>query len=547
MLLGLTSTPVIAATSPPSVREYDAPCAKCHRNIYNSYLATPMANASGLATDRLIPVKFLHAKSNIEYQVSKENDTAWLTYRNAADPSTLSGREKLDYFLGSGHLGLTYLYSKNGYLLESPVAWYANLKAYDMKPGLGNIEHLPGALTVDTTCLRCHMSAVQHPDPGTENHYRGLPFLQVGITCESCHGDASQHVASKGIAAIVDPIKLDPAKRDSTCILCHLEGNTSVEHRDRSVLNFQPGQNISDYISYFVYARENTTRRGVSEIEQFSSSKCKQASGAAMSCMNCHDPHRSPTPEERVAFYRGKCLACHSQAKFSTAHYPANPDCASCHMPKTGAQNIPHVAWTDHRIRQHPEREESANADPLNHEMELTPILPGSTSPRDLALAYYNLAVNGNTAERPRATALLNAAAMSSPDDEAVLRALGVLSEWNGDSARAEQLYRTLLAKDPDSLTATTNLGTLLAKSGNLQAAAALWQPAFARNEDLVGLGQNLATLECMLGEKDKSIEVLKRALIYSPDIPELQNKLSQIESQGCPTKIHPPLTLSNP
>jgi Cytochrome c554 and c-prime len=529
LLIGTLFSPLLASTAAVPVSETDAVCAKCHREIFRTYLNTPMANASGLATERLVPGTFVHSPSGIEYRVVTEGNAAWLSYRKLSD-AAISGRERLDYFLGSGHLGLTYLYSKNSYLLESPIAYYPDLKTYDMKPGLGKIEHLPGALTINSTCLRCHMSAVQHPDPGTENRYQGLPFLQVGITCESCHGETRRHVATKGVAAVVNPVKLEPEKRDSTCIVCHLEGATSVEHRDRSMLDFKPGQNISDFITYFAYASENTTRRGVSEIEQFTSSKCQRMTGAGMSCMNCHDVHRSPTPEERVAFYRGKCLACHTQPKYAVAHYSTNPDCTSCHMPKAGAKNIPHVAWTDHRIRQHPDKDD-ANDGNIVGEKDLTPILPRSSSSRDLALAYYNLAVNGNTSERPRATALLKAAVQASPDDTAVLRALGILSEWNGDSTRSEELYRAVLAKDPDSLTATVNLGTLMAKSGNLQAAAALWRPALARNEDILGLGQNLATLECMLGEKDRAIDVLKRVLIYSPDIPEIRDRLKAIES----------------
>lgn len=524
----LTATPV---------READAICAKCHQEIFLTYLGTPMANASGLATERLVAGNFLHAQSGTEYRVFLEGNAAWLNFRKPSDPD-INGRERLNYFLGSGHLGLTYLYSKNGYLLESPIAYYSDAKTYDMKPGLGKIEHMPGALPINSTCLRCHMSAVQHPDSGTENRYQGPAFLHVGITCESCHGDTHEHVLTNGIKAVVNPVKLDSERRDSICIVCHLEGATSVEHRDRSVIDFKPGEDISDYISYFANASEKATQRGVSEIEQFTSSKCKQVTGERMSCMSCHDPHRSPALDERAAFYRGKCLACHTQPKYATTHYSSNPDCISCHMPKTGAKNIPHVAWTDHRIRQHPDRDDSG-ATVLSTGMDMTPMLPGSSA-RDLALAYYNLAVNGVTSERPRATALLAATAQSSTGDEEVLRALGILSEWNGDSARSEQFYRAVLALDPNSLTATTNLGTLLAKSGDLQGAAALWRPAFARNEDILGLGQNLATLECLLGDKGRSSEALRRVLVYSPDMPEIRNKLRGVEtgSQECPPTV---------
>ena len=30
-------------------------------------------------------------------------------------------------------------------------------------------------------------------------------------------------------------------------------------------------------------------------------------------CISCHDPHRLPDPGERVGYYRGRCLECHSE------------------------------------------------------------------------------------------------------------------------------------------------------------------------------------------------------------------------------------------
>lgn len=518
-----------ATATPTSVREADAVCEGCHHSIFEGYLETPMANASGPATSRLLPGRFLHAPSGIDYRISIEDGVAWLSYKKLSGED-VQGREQLDYFLGSGHLGLTYLYSKKGYLLESPVAYYPNLKTYDMKPGLENISHLPEALTVDSNCLRCHMSGVQPVDAGTEDHYSGLPFLHTGITCESCHGDTQRHVLTKGTAAVINPLKLEPEERDSTCIVCHLEGATNVERPGRSILRYQPGEKIIDYLTYFAFQNESTTERGVSEIEQFTSSRCKQRTGASMSCMNCHDPHRSPKAAERTAYYRSKCLACHSESKIATDHYPDQPDCTSCHMPKRGANNIPHVAWTDHRILQRPNQAVILNLD-TDQGGQLTPILGGKWDARDLALGYYDLAVKGDLREKKRAAALLSAAAQIHPDDPALLQAMGIMAEWDGESSRAEDIYKSVLKIDPLSLTSATNLGTLLAKSGHLQAAASLWQPVFERNEDVLTLGQNLATIECLLGEKDPAVKTLERVLLYNPDVSRVRENLEAIQS----------------
>jgi len=508
------------------VREADAICSKCHQDIFRKYLGTPMANASGLASDRIFTGRFEHAPSGIDYRVSNKERSLWLNYSRPGDPG-LEGSRKLDYFLGSGHLGTTYLYTINGYLLESPVAFYGQSQAYDMKPGLADLRTLPPALPMTRDCMRCHMSGVQREDPGTRNHFQGLPFLHGGITCERCHGDTTAHVMSSGKAPVINPVKLDPERRDSVCISCHLEGDTRIEHAGREVDDYKPGERIADYLSYFVYAGDNMMSRGVSEIEELSLSKCKIVSGDRMSCMNCHDPHYSPPAEERAAFYRGKCLACHKAAKYSTSHFNNNPDCTSCHMPKGKVEKVPHIAWTDHRIRQNPDPLETS--EPSQADRELVPFLQDNTSQRDLALAYYDL--GGNASQAGRAWTQLLTAKKSDPHDLPVLTALGYLAQTRGNSTLAMELYREALKLDPIDVTATNNLAILLAKSGQLTAAETLWQKTFDLNEDIDEPGINLALAECMLGNKIAAQRVLQRVLLYSPDQEVARRKLQAIQS----------------
>jgi Cytochrome c554 and c-prime len=454
-----------------------------------------------------------------------DDNSLWLSYAQTGN----SVRQKLDYFLGSGHLGLTYLYIINGYLLETPIAYYANTKAYDMKPGLGSSTRVPAALPMSPGCMRCHMSGVQHAESGTNSRFQGLPFLHGGITCESCHGDTKEHVRTSGRATVINPIKLDADRRDSICIICHLEGDTSVEHRGRSVLDYRPGDRIEDYISYFVFSGTKTNRRGVSETEQLSLSLCKRSSGDRMSCMSCQDPHFSPAFSERAAFYRSKCLACHTQTNFVRDHYPGTPDCTECQMPTSKAENIPHVAWTDHRIRQHPQQPESDEG--VLASPELIPFLGPPAQPRDLALAYYNLTADGKLSQAARAGQMLLAVQKSDPPDPEVLTALGLLAPSMGITSRAVDFYREALKLDPLNLLATNNLATLLAKSGQLNAAVLFWQSAFDRNEDIESLGINLALAECRLGHGDKAVQVLQRVLLYNPDSPKARERLQALHT----------------
>src|SRR5207244_7369993 len=59
------------------------------------------------------------------------------------------------------------------------------------------------------------------------------------------------------------------------------------------------------------------------------------------------------TPTE---YFISKCRSCHNTLPSSHTQFinqPANPanNCITCHMPKSGAVDIPHVTITDHYIR----------------------------------------------------------------------------------------------------------------------------------------------------------------------------------------------------
>jgi hypothetical protein len=533
-VLGNAQQPPVNVVTPVSTA--DASCGACHAQILRSYLVTPMANASGLAAERVKTGAFEHKLSGVKYSLSLQGSQLMLNYQDPKDPEVAASR-KLEYFLGSGHLGLTYLYSLNSYLFESPIAYYSAGQSLDMKPGLESMTQAPPALPVQAECLRCHMSAVQHSDSGTINRYSGLPFLHAGISCESCHGDTRQHLVTAGKAGPVNPSKLSAALRDSVCISCHLEGDISVERAGHSALDFKAGDPISDYLAYFVYSGQGATKRGVSEVEQLSLSMCKRTSGDAMSCMSCHDPHYTPTaPQEQAAFYRKKCLACHTGATFATAHHPEDPDCTSCHMKRTGAENIPHVAWTDHRILKYPEAAITA-VNPSAGGDTLVPVFSPGTTRRDVALAYYSGLLQGNFALQQKAYEGLEAIKPELSGDKDAFAALGILSEERGDYKQAQELFQAVLKLDPVDLIAISNLGTLLAKSGDLQGAISLLRPAFERNEDVAGLAKNLAQVECMAGDAAAARATLQKTLQYSPGLRDVRQMLTRLPV--CATQKH--------
>jgi predicted CXXCH cytochrome family protein len=250
-----------------------------------------------------------------------------------------------------------------------------------------------------------------------------------------------------------------------------------------------------------------------------------------MSCTSCHDPHYTPAPEQRAAFYRKRCLACHTDPEFATSHHRENQDCTSCHMPRTGAENIPHVAWTDHRILRLPEEGQKVQAhDPTPN--ELRPIFSPAATNRDLAMAYYQVLLEGAQSFEPAAWEQLSLLKDSVANDKEALDALGNVSAKRGDGKTAERSFRRVLEVDPADLTALSNLGILLARQGKLDEAIAMLRPAFDRNRDISGLAMNLARIECMAGHGASAQATLQATLVYNPDLSDVQRLLSQMT--GC-------------
>jgi tetratricopeptide (TPR) repeat protein len=513
----------------------NAACARCHAAIAASYASTSMARASGPAIDGLKPADFIHKKSGVHYRIYSQDGRAWLSFERPGDPAVRGSRELL-YFIGSGRRGRSYLFSTDGFFFESPVNWYADKQLWDMAPGYRNATEMPLNLPAYTSCLHCHASGMSPPMEGTENKYPNPLFAQDGVSCERCHGPGAAHAAGGPIA---NPAKLSAERRDEVCMQCHLEGKEAIERPGRHAYEFQPGGNLFDYIRYYVLAGGHQAHLGaVSQVEALAASVCKKKSGAAMSCTSCHDPHYAPPADERVAFYRGKCLACHG-ASFGAKHHPTQLDCTRCHMPSQASADIGHTQVTDHQIPRRPGPTavlEDMSAQSENPQLISFPDpAAAKDDPRDTALAWESLAESGDEAAKPEAERLLRDALAKSPQDPKLLASLAYVEQSDGRTQRARELYEQALAVDPNSLDAATNLGVIEANRGDDSSALKLWQDAFRRAPGQSSLGMNIVRVYCAAGKFDDARTYTLRVLEFNPDL-EVAKHLLQHLNRATPS-----------
>lgn len=507
-------TPVSRTPNP------DAVCAGCHAAIYESYEKTSMARGSGPALDALSPGTYNSIASGIGYRVAQHNGVATMSFTRpfTAPGGMLNGQHTLDYFIGSGKHGRTYLYQQSGMWWELPINFYTRQNAWKMAPAYEGSAVLPAPLPADAACLRCHVTGIAADNGTARNALPDPPFAQGGIGCRSCHGDAARHIAAGGHAPVLNPSKLDSQRRDSACIQCHLEGDAVVFRAGKSPAQFQPGDRLNDLAVYFVRASEvSGGSRATSQYEAMMQSACKRASGDRLTCTSCHDPHSTPAPAERVSFYRAKCIACHTAPAIAVTHHPEQPDCASCHMPARSTSDISHEQVTDHNIQRVPASQHTVKSG------ELVPVAGFSAGIRELGLAYAQMARSGDIAAGRRALQLLQEAAAQGADDEQVELQLGFLYQVSGAAAQARAAYTRVLETQRYEPAALGNLAVLQAGSGDVPSAETLLQRLIDADPSQTAAGMNLALLQCRTGNAAGARATVAKLQPLNPDAPAIR------------------------
>ena len=236
-------------------------CSGCHGAIYKSYFKTAMGNASGTVepggTGQPVPGFFVHPASGAGYRIESTTDGVYLDYRKTSAVGQISGKRKLDFFIGSAVHARGYIYRDGGFLFQAPICYYASRRAWDMAPGYETQPSIFLGRKIEQPCLDCHASG---------SAANSMPFSEGAVSCERCHGPASDHIARfspshEGAAiGILNPVKLPLLKRDSVCAQCHLTGEARVQKSETSGRSFIAGDKLTDYVVPFIWASPDQSR-----------------------------------------------------------------------------------------------------------------------------------------------------------------------------------------------------------------------------------------------------------------------------------------------
>lgn len=362
----LTPLPASPYLNTGSAAHYvgSATCQKCHEEAADSFRRTGMGHsmaevdAAGQPPD----ATFDHPASKRRYQVVRKDGRLWHRefLLTGGAKEVLLAEHPLKYVVGSGRNARTYLVEVDGFLVESPLTWFASRKAWAMSPGYDFPQQLGFQRPVNENCLVCHAGRVEVLGGSLDR----IRVVEPAVGCERCHGPGSLHVErhSGNLAAsgkettdytIVNPAHLSRELAEAVCQQCHLRPTSLVLARGRKLSDFRPGLPLQDFQQPYVPGGTDPSMTVTGHVEQMHLSRCYQKSGT-MTCTTCHAPHGEPGPANRVAFYRAACLSCHKPESCPVdpakrAREAPGDDCAHCHMPQSPT-DIPHLAFTHHRV-----------------------------------------------------------------------------------------------------------------------------------------------------------------------------------------------------
>jgi hypothetical protein len=531
----------LAALGAANAETGSGACAPCHAGIFASYMRTPMAVSSGRTGSGSFAESFdkgtiSHARSGVRYRVYRDKNGPSFDFELTDANQRIQGTRPLEYFVGSGTVGRSYLFSVDGFLYQAPVSYYSANRRWDLSPGYQDYDRLHLTRPVEPACLRCHASRLQ-PIAGTLNGFAAPAFLEGGIGCERCHGAGEEHIAKikagtiDGGLGVVNPRKLPPEHRNSVCAQCHLTGVARIDRSGREADPFRAGALLSDHVSVFVWSGAPAEMKVTSHFEKLAESRCKIASGDRLWCGSCHDPHSVPASDERASFFRSKCLECHAAAVpcKASASLRARSDnrCVDCHMPKNPVIDVAHAVYTDHSI---PRRPRAPAREPLSSKRVLKPFGGIPASDRDLGLAYA-FVVEGerNPVYESLAFDLLKAAIAQQPNDIPALVQLAHLYGYRAEEDQAIALYEKAVRADPSQVIAATNLGTHLMKKGRADEAMRLWSDVLGRSPGMEIARMNLALARHLAGDSAAAEQVLKVGLDLNPGATGMRRLLTQI------------------
>src|SRR5262249_25883108 len=138
-------------------------CAGCHNQIYSSYIRTPMGRSLSIANgpDHLqslpMPANVHSSSLNRDFRVFREGASF---YQSESEPGVFNSVHKLEYVIGSGVNGYSYIVRRGNYLFQAPLSFYSRVDKWDLSPGYEFADYGFNR-PIHAACITCHSGQPQ--------------------------------------------------------------------------------------------------------------------------------------------------------------------------------------------------------------------------------------------------------------------------------------------------------------------------------------------------------------------------------------------------
>jgi len=418
--LGKSTSPPIADTSPPpelaEMRPEEKPmdgyigsesCRECHEDNHKSWHAsyhrtmTQTADPATMIGDFKDVTLSIQGTNKVQQFHLRQNDEySWIEFLTDKElvpgPSGIPTAFPVVMTTGSHHMQVYWMGLGPGRtvgllpfaFLREDQRWIPRRSAFLNFP-INNVSLETGKW--DNACIRCHTTGGRPNTVRSEAHtYFDSGTSEYGISCESCHGKAAEHVdtwrqakasgTAPAIDPIVNPVDLSHDLSAQVCGSCH---SAMIYHQDG--IPHVPGQSLDtnvfelmdvnqrtrDYFANYYRGGDDTkedveftvdmlmngtfwsdgqTRLVGREYTGVRKSACHTQ--GTLSCTSCHKLHKSKNdprslPEwadDQLATGMRKnaaCTQCHDAEKFAAVEHThhrsssSGSQCMNCHMPHT--------------------------------------------------------------------------------------------------------------------------------------------------------------------------------------------------------------------
>ncbi len=213
--------------------------------------------------------------------------------------------------------------------------------------------HNSDEFPTSTTCDGCHFTGFMSREKRVES----------GISCEACHGPASEHLKHPSDSKLYVAADADPVRQNEVCLQCHMRNRDKrLEKQDISAiygdardypLGYEAGRPLIDYKMVAPFTQGQETKEfyanGAAKKNRTQGNEFVHSMMArhGITCINCHSPHTlQPTAEHNTG--NALCMKCHEFGSVIGPHQSSLEEhthhkadskgslCVECHMPKTG-------------------------------------------------------------------------------------------------------------------------------------------------------------------------------------------------------------------